>query len=71
MNVPSGAAATYAEIAMQVADQKKDARRYARAVGQALGANPMADRHPMPSCHRRKPRPYRLCGRRRHQSLSA
>lgn len=49
MNVPSGAAATYAEIAMQVADQKKDARRYARAVGQALGANPMPIVIP---CHR-------------------
>lgn len=49
MNVPSGAAATYAEIAMQVADQKKDARRFSRAVGQALSANPMPIVIP---CHR-------------------
>lgn len=49
MRVPSGAAATYAEIAMQVVDQKEDARRYARAVGQALGANPMPIVIP---CHR-------------------
>ncbi|NMA17158.1 MAG: methylated-DNA--[protein]-cysteine S-methyltransferase [Clostridiaceae bacterium] len=49
MRVPSGAAATYAEIAMQVVDQKEDARRYARAIGQALGANPMPIVIP---CHR-------------------
>jgi O-6-methylguanine DNA methyltransferase len=49
MRIPTGAAATYAEIAMQVVNQKEDARRYARAVGQALGANPMPIVIP---CHR-------------------
>jgi len=46
---------------MQVADQKKDARRYARAVGQALGANPMPIViHAIVSSA--QPRPYRFAG---------
>ena len=64
--IPYGAVRNYGDIARAIGQPGA-----ARAVGQANGCNPAADRHPVPPRHRERRLDRRLLGRAQHQAPAA
>ena len=64
--IPPGKTLTYGDIAVRLGN-----KRFAQAVGQAMGSNPSADHRAMPSRHGRQWPVDRVLGQRRRGDKAA